>query len=292
MKDRGMCELIASELRPGDFDLALEIGPGRGALTEFLYPLWGDKLSLVEIDPALAARIKEKYPSVRVHNADFLGFDLDLIGTGTGKGIGEKSEGRRQMSDCFLTSDLRPLTSKLPLPLPPPLPFPSPAVTVAFIGNLPYECATAILLKTLAFSGFGAAVFMFQREVAAKITASAGDFNYGYLSVAAQVQSGVKLLSEVPAGSFSPAPEVNSSVLVFTPLRAFSAPARRDAFLDFVKHAFSHRRKTLMNSLALGLCRDKDSVKNVIETAGFDSGTRPQNLSVRDYLKLAEAFEK
>ncbi|MBI4801940.1 MAG: ribosomal RNA small subunit methyltransferase A [Elusimicrobia bacterium] len=248
LKDRVMCELIASELRPGDFDLALEIGSGRGALTEFLYPLWGDKLSLVEIDSVLAARIKEKYPSVRIHNADFLDFDLD---------------------------------ANLPA-----------GARAAFIGNLPYEGSTAILLKTLAFSGFGAAVFMFQREVAAKISAAAGDSDYGYLSVAAQVQSEVKLLAEAPAASFSPAPEVDSSVLVFAPRRAGGAPAQRDAFLNFVKHAFSHRRKTLMNSLALGLCRDKTSVKSVIETASFEPGTRPQNLSVQDYLKLWKAFEE
>ena len=261
MKDRGMCGIIASELRPGDFDLALEIGPGLGALTEFLYPLWRDKLSLVEIDPAMVARIKEKYPSVRVHNADFMRFDL--------------------AANLFL----RPPAAADKASAGPPA-----EVKAAFIGNLPYECSTAILLKTLAFSGFGAAVFMFQKEVAGKIAASAGDFNYGYLSVAAQVQSRIKLLADVPAGSFSPEPEVDSSVVVFTPVHAFSVPARRDAFLKFVKNAFSHRRKTLVNSLSLGLCRDKNSVKSVIETAGFDPGIRPQNLSVRDYLKLAEAF--
>lgn len=244
LKDRGMCELIASELRPGDFDGAVEIGPGRGALTEFLYPLWGSRLSLVEIDPKLAEGMKEKYPAAAVHAADFLEFDLAANFPGK----------------------------------------------TAFIGNLPYECSTAILMKTLAFPGFAAAVFMFQREVAEKITAPAGASDYGYFSVAAQVQSEVKLLAEVPAVSFSPAPEVDSSVLVFTPLSRFPCAERREAFLSFVKNAFSHRRKTLMNSLAMGLRREKEQVRRVIEGAGFDPGTRPQNLSVQDYLKLAEAF--
>lgn len=270
LTDRGMCELIASELRPGDFDRAVEIGPGCGALTEFLAPLWKEKLSLVEIDPALAALMKEQYPSATVHSADFLGFDLDLIGKGTG--IGKGPEGNN-----IHTS---------PVPLPPP------AVSVAFIGNLPYDCSTPILLKTLAFPGFAAAVFMFQREVAKKITAPAGASDYGYFSVAAQVQSEVKLLAEVPAASFSPAPEVDSSVLVFTPLSSFPCAERRETFLSFVKNAFSHRRKTLMNSLSMGLRREKEQVRRVIEGAGFDPGTRPQNLSVQDYLKLAAAFEE
>lgn len=242
LKDRSMCEFIASELRPSDFDAALEIGPGGGALTEFLVPLWGDKLSLVEIDPVMVARIRSKYPAVRVHNQDFL-----------------------QAA-------------------------PAEGVRTAFIGNLPYDCATAILLKTLSLPGFGAAVFMFQKEVAEKITAAAGDSDYGYLSVAVQAQSSVRFLAEVPAASFSPVPEVDSSVLIFTPLNVFSAAARRESFLKFVKNAFSHRRKTLLNSLAMGLCRDKNPVQKIIETAGFDPGIRPQELSVQDYLKLSDAF--
>lgn len=243
-----MCERIASELRPRDFDRAVEIGPGRGALTEFLAPLWGERLSLVEIDAALAAGMREKHPSVTVHSGDFLDFDLSAV-------------------------------------------LPAGART-AFIGNLPYECSTAILLKTLAWPGFAAAAFMFQREVAEKIAARPGDSDYGYLSVAAQAQSAVRLLAKVPAGSFRPVPEVDSSVLVFTPLRTFPGAERRQAFLGFVKHAFSHRRKTLTNSLSMGLCREKEEVRSLIEAAGFDSGARPQEFSVPDYLKLSRAFEE
>ncbi|OGS62422.1 MAG: ribosomal RNA small subunit methyltransferase A [Elusimicrobia bacterium RIFOXYB2_FULL_62_6] len=246
LQDREMCELIATELAPEEFNGALEIGPGRGAITEFLYPLWNERLSLVEIDPALAARMRAKFPAARVHNADFLEFDLAANLAGGGR--------------------------------------------TAFVGNLPFERSTAILLKALAFPGFGAAAFMFQREVAEKITAEAGDSDFSYLSVAAQVQSGVKLLAEIPASSFSPVPEVDSSVLVFRPLQTFAGAERLEAFLNFVKHAFSHRRKTLMNSLSLGLCREKSLVKGVIESAGFDPGARPQELSVQDYLKLAAAF--
>src|SRR3989339_1277253 len=144
LKDVRMCERIASVLEPVNFVSAVEIGPGRGALTEFLCTLWGDKLSVVEIDPLMTNRIKEKFPGLRVNNSDFLALNLEAS---------------------------------------------FPAGPVAFIGNLPYECSTAILMKVLAFSRFGAAVFMFQREVARKITAETGDSDYGYLSVAVQAQS-------------------------------------------------------------------------------------------------------
>ncbi len=269
-----MCEDIATSLGPEEFVSCAEIGPGRGALTEFLVPLWGDKLSAVEIDPLMTARIKERFPGLRIINSDFLALDLEAV---------------------------------------------YPAGPVAFIGNLPYECSTAILMKSLAFSRLGAAVFMFQREVARKITAAAGDPDYGYLSVAVQAQSETALLADVPAASFSPVPKVDSSVLVFKPRPfvtgtdnieagersqagaaapkerdkprgAFASPGEREIFLDFVKNAFSHRRKTLANSLSMGRGLDKAETANRIQAAGFDPGLRPQNLSVSDYLRLSAAF--
>ncbi len=246
LKDAQMCRRIASALQPDEFAAAVEIGPGRGALTEFLVPLWRDKLSAVEIDQLLAARIKEKYPGLNVHNADFMTLEPDSLGGNVG--------------------------------------------AVAFIGNLPYECSTAILLKVLKFSRFGAAVFMFQREVARKITAGPGAHDYGYLSVAVQVQSEPEFVADVPAGSFSPVPKVDSSVLVFRPRRLFPGIERRDNFLSFVKNAFSHRRKTLANSLALGLGIGKAEAGTRIQAAGFDPGLRPQDLSVEDYIALSASF--
>lgn len=241
-----MCEKIAAALGPGEFGSGVEIGPGRGALTEFLFPLWKDKLSAVEIDPRMAARITERFPALRIINSDFMALDLEKV----------FREG-----------------------------------PVAFIGNLPYECSTAILTRVLAFSRLGAAVFMFQREVAEKITASAGAPDYGYLSVAVQAQSEAALLAEVPASSFSPVPEVDSSVLVFRPRSpGFTAPGDRKYFFDFVKSAFAHRRKTLANSLAMALGLDKALTGALIRDAGFDPGTRPQNLSLADYLRLSAAF--
>ncbi|HOW89548.1 MAG TPA: 16S rRNA (adenine(1518)-N(6)/adenine(1519)-N(6))-dimethyltransferase RsmA [Elusimicrobiales bacterium] len=247
LKDRAMCERIARALGPDGFKRAVEIGPGRGALTEFLAPLWGERLSAVEIDPLLAVRIKEGFPGVRVLNSDFLALDLGTLG--------------------------------------------EPGST-AFVGNLPYECSTAILLKVLGSDIFGGAVFMFQLEVARKIAAPVGGHDYGYLSVAAQAQSEISLLSDVPAESFSPVPEVDSSVLSFRPLRRFPEGETRASFLAFVKNAFSHRRKTLANSLAFGTGLLKSEVEGRLRDAGFDPRLRPQNLSVEDYISLASMFSR
>ena len=274
LKDAGMCEAIATALGPEEFASGVEIGPGRGALTEFLVPLWGEKLSAVEIDPLMSARVKERFPGLKLINSDFLALDLET---------------------CF------------------------PRGPVAFVGNLPYECSTAILIKVLAFSRLGGAMFMFQREVAQKITAAVGAPDYGYLSVAVQAQSETAWFADVPASSFSPVPEVDSAVLVFRPSPfgpgteaedpalapigagdepkeqgkprlIFPTAGDRKNFLNFVKSAFAHRRKTLENSLSMALSLDKTETGNRIRAAGFDPGLRPQNLSVADYLRLSSAF--
>ena len=160
---------------------------------------------------------------------------------------------------------------------------PGPA---AFIGNLPYECSTAILEKSLSYEGLALAVFMFQKEVARRITAAPGDSDYGALSVLTASRAGAELLMDVRAGSFRPVPAVDSSVLVFRPRRLFSDGAREAAFRSLVRKAFSHRRKTLVNSLALcGV--DKAAAAAAAERCGLKPAARPQELTLELFAALA-----
>jgi 16S rRNA (adenine1518-N6/adenine1519-N6)-dimethyltransferase len=157
---------------------------------------------------------------------------------------------------------------------------------IAFIGNLPYECSTAILERTLAFPGLALAVFMFQKEVAHKILAAPGDHDYGYLSLLTAAKAYSELLMEIKAANFKPVPAVDSSVLVIRPRPFFSEPAEEARFKDLVHKAFSHRRKTLVNSLAL--CgADKAAAAAAVERAGFKPTVRPQEISLQGYAELA-----
>lgn len=159
----------------------------------------------------------------------------------------------------------------------------------AFIGNLPYECSTAILEKVLFYDRLAVAVFMFQKEVARRITAAPGDSDYGGLSVVTAARASAELLLDVKAGSFKPVPAVDSSVLVFRPRRFFSAKAEEDAFRALVKKAFSHRRKTLINSLALcGV--DKAAAAAAAEKCGLKPTARAQELPLETYARLSAAL--
>jgi 16S rRNA (adenine1518-N6/adenine1519-N6)-dimethyltransferase len=161
----------------------------------------------------------------------------------------------------------------------------------AFIGNLPYECSTAILDKTLAYGALAAAVFMFQKEVARRITAAPGDSDYGILSLLTASRAEARLLLDVKAGSFQPVPAVDSSVLAFAPRRYFSEPAAEAAFCSLVKKAFSHRRKTLVNSLALcGV--GKAAVSAAVERLGLKQTARAQELPLAAYATLAVELER
>ncbi|MGD0360239.1 MAG: 16S rRNA (adenine(1518)-N(6)/adenine(1519)-N(6))-dimethyltransferase RsmA [Bryobacteraceae bacterium] len=120
-------------------------------------------------------------------------------------------------------------------------------------GNLPYYAATAILERVMQFGPVvRRGVFLTQKEVAERITASPGSREYGYLSVLMQLSSDIELLFEVPPAAFHPPPKVDSAVLRFQPrdrAAELSIPDR-PGFLRFVSLCFRQKRKTLRNNLA------------------------------------------
>lgn len=246
LNDAGLCSRIAAAVEDASFDSLIEIGPGGGALTSFLFPKYWSLMKAVEIDPLLVPGLRGKFKGLEVVNADFLGTDLAAL-AGPGK--------------------------------------------AAFIGNLPYECATAILEKTLLYQGLSVAVFMFQKEVARRITAVPGDSDYGSLSLLTAVRASAELLFDIKAASFTPVPAVDSSVLVFRPRVFFADPGKETTFRALVRKAFSHRRKTLVNSLGLAGV-DKAAAAAAVEKAGYKASVRAQELSLEGFAGLAAALEE
>lgn len=124
-------------------------------------------------------------------------------------------------------------------------------------GNLPYYAATPIIEKTLAVH-FRRAVFLVQKEVAARLTATPGSRDYGYLSIRTQLFADVKALFDVPPSAFRPPPKVDSTVVRLLPENraaelGIQDPAR---FLGFVSQCFRQKRKTLRNNLAATFGKD------------------------------------
>jgi len=115
-------------------------------------------------------------------------------------------------------------------------------------GNLPYYIATPIVEKTVR-GNFTRAVFLVQKEVAARLSACPGTGEYGFLTVATRLFAECRQLFEVRPAAFHPPPKVDSAVVLLEPRPAPRATEDPDGFLDFVSRCFLHKRKTIRNNL-------------------------------------------
>lgn len=114
------------------------------------------------------------------------------------------------------------------------------------VGNLPYYATTPIVLKLLSLLP-ESMTLMVQKEAAERFFAEPGDRVYGPLAVMTQCFYSAKTMFSVPRSCFTPAPEVDSTVVRLE--RNGMQEQNPTAFLVFLKQAFSMRRKTLFNSL-------------------------------------------
>lgn len=156
------------------------------------------------------------------------------------------------------------------------------------VANIPYYL-TAYLLRRLTGEQAhkpSVAALLVQKEVAERVAAGPGSMSL--VAVATQFYYEVSLGQVVPAQLFTPPPKVDSQILV---LKQRPEPLFPDIdskkFFHIVKAGFSQRRKTLENSLSAGLHISKDQAKQMLEHAGIVPSTRPQNLSLEDWRKLA-----
>jgi len=154
------------------------------------------------------------------------------------------------------------------------------------VGNLPYNISTPLLFRLAGFADrLKDLHVMLQREVVERMVASPSGNEYGRLSVALQYRFRMRKLLDVHAGAFRPAPKVESAVVRMEPIDRAARAARDEAlFARVVTQAFSHRRKTLRNALE-GLADARD-----LAAAGIDGGLRAENLSVADYVAIANCL--
>jgi 16S rRNA (adenine1518-N6/adenine1519-N6)-dimethyltransferase len=153
------------------------------------------------------------------------------------------------------------------------------------IGNLPYNISTVIIEKLHDFTaGLIDAVFTVQTEVAERLISSAGNRNYGSLTVIMNVEFNAAELFRIPPRAFKPSPKINSSVIRLTPLRREIADFEN--FKTFVRGCFKHKRKTLANSMESGLNLPKQQCEDMITGIGYDLKVRAEQLTVNDYLRL------
>ena len=156
---------------------------------------------------------------------------------------------------------------------------------VKLIGNLPYYISTQILLRFLEYpSPISLALFMLQREVAQRLSASPGHKDYGALTLLVQFYYRVELLKTIRPAVFIPRPEVESSIVRLTPRSVHELPeCDHELFSELVRRGFSHRRKQLGKLL-------RDHAENwpcVADSLGLAREARAEALTLRDWVALA-----
>ena len=154
-------------------------------------------------------------------------------------------------------------------------------------GNLPYLITGIVLTRLLeAELPPARAVFLVQREVAARLAAAAGDWSLATVAVRSLAE--VERLRDIPPHAFDPPPAVHSSIVRLVPTAAFDAPTRA-AVLAIAKPMFQARRKTLRNGLVRALGGDLSAASTALSLAGIDSGRRPGTLRLDEWERLAGA---
>jgi 16S rRNA (adenine1518-N6/adenine1519-N6)-dimethyltransferase len=159
----------------------------------------------------------------------------------------------------------------------------SPDNQIRVTGNLPYNISTPILFHLLSdINNIIDMHFMLQKEVVERMVAAPSTSEYGRLSVMLQYRLKMEYLITVPPEAFDPAPKVESAFVRCVPHKALPYPAKNEPlFGKIVTAAFGQRRKTLRNTLKEYL--DDDGFNAV----GIDSGLRAENLSVEQFVSIA-----
>lgn len=240
--------VAAAGVVPGD--RCLEVGPGRGALTEILLEA-GAEVTAIELDADLIEYLRERFsPTGR-----FVLIEQDALKV-------SYRELSREAGARFKA------VSNLPYNISGPL-------LARFIEER---------------GAFSSLMLMLQREVALKVCGRPSTKDYGSLSVMSQVFFDCKVAFGVPRHLFKPVPKVDSSVVSMRLLNQPKVEVVDEVFFKaVVRGAFGMRRKTLLNALsALGI--PKESLAAAMNSCSIDPVRRGETLTLVEFSALTKAL--
>jgi len=252
LRDPQAIQRIVAALGPLSSRTVLEIGPGKGAITELL-AAQAKHLIAIELDRELAWTLQERFLpekgyNVTVRRQDVLQFDFAAAAKDAGQPL-------------------------------------------LIVGNLPYYITSPILLRLAEnTASLDRAVLMVQREVADRVTARPGTREYGLLTVTLQLYGSTESLFTLPPEAFVPPPEVHSTVFRwnfaprFTELGVEEAP-----FITFLKQSFAQKRKTLSNNLRAA-SHPSERVAAAFAATGISPQIRAEALSLEQFAAIWRAI--
>lgn len=250
-----VCPRMADESGIYSESGVIEIGAGIGVLTAELAKR-AKKVVCIELDSKLLPILDETladFDNIEIINADVLKTDLAAL-------IEEKFGG----------------------------------MPVYVCANLPYYITSPVIMTLLESRlPLKAVTVMVQREAAQRLCAPVGSRLSGAVTVAVDYYAEARKLFDVSAGSFMPAPKVDSSVIRLD-IREKPGIEVSDEklFFSMVHAAFSQRRKTASNSISSGTGIPKAVVAEAIERCGFPPSVRAESMTAEQLAALCEALNE
>jgi 16S rRNA (adenine1518-N6/adenine1519-N6)-dimethyltransferase len=250
-----LAERIAEHCHLAAEDVAVEIGPGAGALTPRLARRVRHLIA-VEKDAGLAALLREELaelPRLEIVEGDFLEVDLASLARA------------------------------------------HDAERLVVVGNIPYYITTPLLERIFEQRAVvRSAVLLVQKEYAQRLAAAAGTPEYGSLTLFTRYHALLEPLMSVSAAAFWPRPDVDSMLVRFflrerPPVEVPSV----ELLFRIIRGSFQMRRKQLLNTLEESLAIDKDEVARICRAAGIDGRRRGETLTLDEFARLTrEAAER
>ena len=228
----------------------IEVGPGIGVLTAELAKR-AKKVVSIELDTRLLPALEETlsdFDNVKIINADVLKTDLKKL-------IEEEFAGMK----------------------------------VAVCANLPYYITSPVIMYLLESRlNIESLTVMVQKEAAQRLCAEVGSRDAGAVTVAVDYYSNAHKVFDVSAGSFMPAPKVDSSVIRLDVRKQPPVDLKDEKlFFRMVKAVFAQRRKTASNSISAGMSLPKATVYEAIANAGYGENVRAESFTLDELAALA-----
>ena len=251
--DRPALERIASLVQPAEDCRVLEVGPGRGALTELLTARF-DRLIAVEIDRDLAAELRDRFggPGFRLIETDVLQLDFETL------------TNEEQSKGLFVVGNI------------------AYNISAPLLFHLLRHAGSV-----------DRAVLTLQREVARRLVASPGNKEYGLPTLLLAMHAKTQTRMDLGPRSFRPQPRVNSTVVEIEFKRECQQPVLDEQLFErVVRTAFSKRRKMLRNSLLAMIHHESGNLDEIGQEAGIDLQRRPETLSLQEFGRLSDSFAR
>ena len=263
-------------------DVVLEVGPGKGILTQTLLRSVG-KVIAVEKDSELISFLQEKFKKeiknekLILMHGDILTFDFKNLRKRSG--LEEDKEGENA---AFLSSDRKrqDLDEKF---------------YYKIVANIPYYITGEFLRKVLSSDTQPSQmVILLQKEVVERIARSKKE---SILSISVKAYGEPKYIQTVKAGNFNPAPKVDSAILAINNISKFFfskvgpclvCRETEKRFFEVVKNGFAHKRKLLISNLRV--FADREKLEKIFDKLKINKKARAEDLSVLEWREIVQSL--